>query len=100
MRIEISALIAIQLELARHPELGSLFRQEFVPEREHVVVGILQRAAHAGLVAPDTDLELLARVGPALLWQHFGLLGGPPDPRLPERIADLVLGRGQGDGTA
>jgi len=82
---------ALQLEAARHPDIGVALRRDFIPERLDVLVVVLRRAAAAGLLRVPTDLELLARVGPALIWQHCALLADEPDPDLPRRITDLVF---------
>jgi AcrR family transcriptional regulator len=82
---------ALQLEVARHPEIGIALSNDFVAQRLDVLVGVLRRAAGAGLLRAPADLELLARLGPALIWQHFALLTNEPDPDLPRRITDLVF---------
>lgn len=82
---------ALQLEAARHPDIGVALRRDFIPERLDVLMVVLRRAAAAGLLRAPTDLELLARVGPALIWQHCALLADEPDPDLPQRITDLVF---------
>jgi AcrR family transcriptional regulator len=82
---------ALQLEVARHPEIGVALSRDFIPQRLDVLVGVLRRAAAAGLLRAPSDLELLARVGPALIWQHCALLHNEPDPDLPGRITDLIF---------
>jgi AcrR family transcriptional regulator len=82
---------ALQLEVARHPDIGVALSRDFIPQRLDVLIGVLRRAAAAGLLRAPSDLELLARVGPALIWQHFALLTNDPDPDLPKRITDLVF---------
>jgi AcrR family transcriptional regulator len=82
---------ALQLEIARHPDIGVALSRDFIPQRLDVLIGVLRRAATAGLLRAPHDLELLARVGPALIWQHFALLTNEPDPDLPQRITDLVF---------
>jgi AcrR family transcriptional regulator len=82
---------ALQLEVARHPEIGVALSRDFIPQRLEVLIGVLRRAAAAGLLRAPSDLELLARVGPALIWQHFALLTNEPDPDLPRRITDLIF---------
>jgi AcrR family transcriptional regulator len=82
---------ALQVEVARHPDIGVALSRDFIAPRLDVVVGVLRRAATAGLLRAPSDLELLARVGPALIWQHFALLADEPDPDLPRRITDLVF---------
>jgi AcrR family transcriptional regulator len=82
---------ALQLEAARHPDIGVALRRDFIAERLDVLTGVLERAATAGLLRAPADLELLARVGPALIWQHCALLSDQPDPDLPRRITDFLF---------
>ncbi|HEV8623202.1 MAG TPA: TetR/AcrR family transcriptional regulator [Acidimicrobiia bacterium] len=82
---------ALQLEVARHPDIGVALSRDFIAQRLDVLIGVLRRAARAGMLRAPSDLELLARLGPALIWQHFALLTNDPDPDLPRRITDLVF---------
>ena len=82
---------ALQIEIARHPDIGVALRRDFIPQRKDVLIGVLRRAASAGLLRAPSDLELLARVGPALIWEHFALTASEPNPDLARRIADLVF---------
>jgi AcrR family transcriptional regulator len=82
---------ALQLEAARHPDIGVALSRDFIPQRLDVLTEVLRRAAAAGLLRAPSDLELLARLGPALVWQHCALLSNEPDPELPRRITDLVF---------
>ena len=82
---------ALQIEAARHPEIGLALGRDFIRQRHEVFVGVLRRAATAGLLRATSDLELQARIGPALLWQDLALSGNEPDPDLPRRIADLIF---------
>ena len=82
---------ALQIEAARHPDIGAALRRDLLPQRKEVLIGVLRRAATAGLLRTSSDLELLARVGPALIWEHVALSADEPDPDLPRRITDLVF---------
>jgi len=82
---------ALQLEVARHPDIGAALSRDFIPQRLDVLIAVLRRAASAGLLRAPSDLELLARLGPALIWHHCALLTNAPDPGLPGRITDLVF---------
>jgi AcrR family transcriptional regulator len=87
---------ALEIETVRHPDLGIAVRDDFVAQRKEVVVGVLRRAAAQGLLRAPSDLELLARLGPALIWEQIALSGEEPDPDLPRRISQLVFAdRGQ-----
>ncbi|MGH8989963.1 MAG: TetR/AcrR family transcriptional regulator [Acidimicrobiia bacterium] len=82
---------ALQVEAARHPDIGTVLSRDLIPQRKEVLIGVLRRAAAAGLLRAPSDLELLARLGPALIWEHFALSTNVSDPDLPRRIADLVF---------
>jgi tetracycline repressor-like protein len=82
---------ALQLEVARHPDIGVALNRDFIAQRLDVLVGVLRRAAAAGLLRAPSDVELLARLGPALIGQHFALLADEADPDLPGRITDLIF---------
>ena len=84
-------IAALQLEAARHPDIGNALRHDLIPQRKEVLIGVLRRAAAAGLLRAPTDLELQARLGPALIWEHFALSADEADPDLPRRITDLVF---------
>jgi AcrR family transcriptional regulator len=82
---------ALQIEAARHPDIGTALRRDLIPQRKEVLIGVLRRAATAGLLRAPSDLELQARMGPALIWEYFALSPSEPDPELPRRITDLVF---------
>ena len=82
----------LEIETDRHPDLGIALRRDFVAQRKEVLIRVLRRGAAAGLLRAPSDLELLARLGPALLWEQFALSpDGPSDPELPRRISRLVF---------
>ncbi|MGH9004674.1 MAG: TetR/AcrR family transcriptional regulator, partial [Acidimicrobiia bacterium] len=56
---------ALQIEAARHPDIGAVLSRDLIPQRKAVLIGVLRRAATAGLLRAPSDLELLARMGPA-----------------------------------
>ena len=84
-------IAALQLEAARHPDIGNALRNDLIPQRKEVLIGVLRRAAAAGLLRAPADLELQAKLGPALIWEHFALSADKADPDLPRRITDLVF---------
>jgi hypothetical protein len=87
---------ALEIETVRHPDLGIAVSRDIVAQRKEVVVGVLRRAAEQRLLRAPSDLELLARVGPALIWEQIALSGEEPDPDLARRISQLVFAdRGQ-----
>ncbi|WP_281255282.1 TetR/AcrR family transcriptional regulator [Mycobacterium palustre] len=83
---------ALEIETHRHPDLGVALQRDFVAQRKDVLIGVLRRAAADGLLRAPSDLELLARVGPALIWEQFALSAeGPWDSDLLRRISDLIF---------
>jgi AcrR family transcriptional regulator len=84
-------LLAFAAERIRHPELASTFDRVVIGKKREHLRRLLSGAVARGELPPGTDLELVAEVGPALLWHHaLHGLGFPDD--LPDRILDLVLG--------
>jgi AcrR family transcriptional regulator len=77
------ALVAEQL---RHGELAAGFQRQFVAERRAVMRGMVERAITRGQLPAETDAELLADVGAALIWQRMVVTGVPLDDDLPQRI--------------
>jgi hypothetical protein len=82
---------ALEIETARHPDLGVALRRDVIAQPKDVFIAVLGRAAAAGLLRAPSDLELLARLGPALIWEQFALSGEGSDPDLPGRIGELVF---------
>jgi hypothetical protein len=83
---------ALEIETVRHPDLGVALRRDVIAQRKQVLISVLARAADGGLLRAPADLELLARLGPALIWEGFALSGGEgSDPDLPGRIGELVF---------
>jgi AcrR family transcriptional regulator len=82
----------LQIEMQRHPELGEVFRRDFIEERRSVFLGVLQRAIDHGQLPPDADIALLVQIGPAVIWHNLTILDRPPDPDLPGRLTAVLLG--------
>jgi AcrR family transcriptional regulator len=82
---------ALEIETVRHPDLGIALRRDIISQRKGVLIGVLRRAAAHGLLRAPSDIELLARLGPALIWEQFALSANQPDPDLPRRISELVF---------
>lgn len=83
-------LVRFATERVRNPELAAAFDRTVVGRKREHLRTLLARAAQRGELPPETDLELLAEAGPALLWHH-ALYGLPLDDHLLERIVDLIL---------
>ena len=84
-------LRAFCAEQARHPELAEAWRRGFLTQQREALREALRRAAERGQLPAGADVELLADVGPALMWHRLAVLGEEPPDDLPERILDLIL---------
>lgn len=82
---------AFAAEQGRHPELAEAFRTLFLSERRAAIQAIVQRGVDRGQLPPTTDVELLADVGPAVLWHRFAVTGAPVGDDLPERIVEQFV---------
>jgi AcrR family transcriptional regulator len=82
----------LQIEMQRHPELGVVFRRDFIDERRAVFHRVFQRAIENGQLPPDADVALLVQIGPAVIWHNLTILDCQPDPDLPGRLTAVLLG--------
>ena len=83
-------LLAFAAERTRHPELADAFERGVIGNKRRHVRGLLQRAVDRGELPADSDIDLIAESGPALVWHH-ALYDLPLDDGLPGRIIELVL---------
>ena len=90
-RAEGDVMRAFLAEAGRHPQLGEAFRTTFLARRRHAMLAIVQRGVDQGQLPSDTDVELVADAGPALLWHRFAVTGVALDDALPERIVRQLL---------
>jgi AcrR family transcriptional regulator len=91
MRREAPLLRAFAIEQTRHPELADAWRLGFLAERRQALREALRRGVERGQLPAATDVELLADVGPALMWQRLTVIGEEPPADLPERILAQFL---------
>ena len=68
------------------PELAETFRRTFLAGRRAAAREIIRRGIAKGEFPADTDVELLADAGPALIWHRLTVTGDPLEDDLPERI--------------
>jgi AcrR family transcriptional regulator len=80
-------------ETYRHPELAEGFQRLFVEPRRAVLRRMVEEAVASGALPPSTDAELLADVGPAMLWHRLVVNGAPLTEDLPRRIIAQFLPR-------
>ena len=78
-------------QLVHEPELRAIFAEEFIAPRLAAIETILRGAEARGEVAAGSVTPLTARIGPALIVQHFLLTGKPPTRRDLTRIIDTLL---------
>lgn len=78
-------------QLVHEPELRAIFADAVVAPRLTIVESILRAAVRDGDVDPATLTPMTARVGPALINQHFLLTGLPPNKRELALIVDTVI---------
>ncbi|MBW0018724.1 MAG: TetR/AcrR family transcriptional regulator [Mycobacterium sp.] len=83
--------LTIMAQLLHEPELRAIFADAVVCPRLTIVESILQAAIRDGDLDPATVTPLTARIGPALINQHFMLTGDPPDRRELALIVDTVI---------
>ncbi len=83
----------IMSQLIHEPELRAIFTDAVVAPRLSIVESIVQGAVRDGDIDADRITPLTARVGPALINQHFLLTGVPPNRRELSLIVDTVIGR-------
>src|SRR5205085_1251850 len=63
-------LVAFAGERTRHPELSAAFERGVIGNKRRHVRGLLQRAVDRGELPADSDIDLIAEAGPALVWHH------------------------------
>jgi AcrR family transcriptional regulator len=85
-------LVAFAAERARYPALDEEFVRSVIGAKRAHIRHLLTSAVQRGELAADTDIEVMAEAGPALLWHH-ALNGLPLTDDLPSRIIDIVVPR-------
>ena len=73
-------------ELGTDPELAEAVRAQLVEPRRREMQARVQRAVDRGELPADADVDLLASVGPAVMFHRLVFLGEPFSPELPRRI--------------
>ena len=85
-------LVAFAAERVRYPALDEEFVRSVIGAKRAHIRHLLTSAVERGELAADTDIEVMAEAGPALLWHH-ALNGLPLTDDLPSRIIDIVVPR-------
>jgi AcrR family transcriptional regulator len=83
-------LIAFMTERFREPELAEEFDRCVVGHKKVHLRKIIRDAIDRGDLPPETDVDLVAEFGPALIW-HQALGNQPLDAGLAERIVDQIV---------
>jgi AcrR family transcriptional regulator len=87
---------ALQAVASELPEAGgnglvTLVREQVLEPRLQVILSVLQRGAARGQLRTENLVPIIARTGPALLFQHLIMFGTPPPPTLIAEIVDRVI---------
>ncbi|BCP08029.1 TetR family transcriptional regulator [Mycobacterium paraintracellulare] len=85
--------IDIIAQLIHEPELRSHFADTVIGPRLKIIDSIFERAVDDGHIDPAKITALTARVGPALINDHFLLTGEPPNNQELALVVDTVVPR-------
>ncbi|MEV0846333.1 TetR/AcrR family transcriptional regulator [Streptomyces sp. NPDC049954] len=88
---ETRVMLGLISAVMRDSGLREVFEQHFEQSRRHVLETVLRRAVERGEIAPQRDLELLAGLLPALIFQRVLLRGAPPDSAFVRRVIQEVI---------
>jgi AcrR family transcriptional regulator len=83
-------LITFMGERVRHPDLAAEFERSVIGKKRAHVLGLLRAAVARGDLPAGTDIEMVAELGPALIWHH-AIYGLPLTDDLPDRILATVF---------
>lgn len=83
-------LIAFMGERLRHPDLAAEYERSVIGAKRAHMRTLVRGAVQRGDLPADSDIDVIAEMGPALLWHH-ALHGLPLTDDLPDRILATVL---------
>src|SRR5262249_60424743 len=83
--------LAAELHDPADNALMLVLRDRVFEPRLQVVLDVLLKGASRGEIRAEAAVPLLARTGPALLFQHLLLFGRPPSRSQIEDIIDRVI---------
>jgi AcrR family transcriptional regulator len=89
--LEIGCVTGLLTAMRRNPDLAQVFEQRFLARKFQTARQIFERAQERGEVAPGHDIELLATVGPALLFHRLLLSSKPLTRHFIARVIDEVV---------
>jgi AcrR family transcriptional regulator len=79
-------LATFMAERLRHPALAEAFESQYKSQKRAQLRRLVRRAVTRGDLPADSDIDLLAGVGPALMIYEFAQRGGRLPRDLPDRI--------------
>jgi AcrR family transcriptional regulator len=83
-------LLAFAAERLRHPELAAEFERSVIGAKRAHARHLIGDAVRRGELPANTDIDLIAEAGPAIIW-HEAMHGVALADDLPARILTLVL---------
>lgn len=83
-------LVTLMSERLRNPDLAAEFDRSVVGRKRAHARKLVRAAIKRGDLPADADIDLIAEIGPALLWHH-ALFGLPLTDALLRRTLDLAL---------
>ena len=84
-------MVAFTAERIRNPDLSDAFDRQFVSDRKVHLHRLIKKGVETGQLAPATDVELLAEVGPALFLHELVHRRGRIRADLADRIVAQFL---------
>jgi len=63
-------MVALMSERTREPELAAEYDRSIIGRKRVHMRNLLTRAVASGVLAPETDIDLVAEAIPALIWHH------------------------------
>jgi AcrR family transcriptional regulator len=85
------AMQALVSEIATHPELRRVYREQVVEPRRETLRPVIERGVARGDLRPGTDLRIVHELMLGPVFYRLLLSGPPLDRKLSESVADAVL---------
>jgi len=86
------ALQSLMAEIDRGHPFARIVHERVIKPRKRMFLTVLQRGADRGQVRPDAVSQLVAEVGPAMVFQRFLADGAPvPDAYVVSVLDDVVM---------
>lgn len=88
---EIDLMSGMMTALRRHPHLATIFEERFTARKLAAIRTLFERARDRGEVADGHDIELLAEIGPGIVFHRLLLTGKPLTEEFILRVIDEVI---------